>query len=216
MYIYNLGLRFEKTAHTFAAKHALQFPSGKCLTYCELNERSNQFARFFLSRGVVKNDVICIVGYKTPGTFSSLLACLKIGAIYTVIDPAAISYLVDAAKRYNNKAIVTGKVYYFDQPEVLQHTGVIFKDQRYLTTIYPGKNEKDIGQCDEETERDSLDDVFWLLPAEVVKRVGYYSDYFFLYAAFSVLLLFWRLGRGGIFPVASAHILQLEYNNREL
>jgi len=100
----------------------------------------------------------------------------------TVIDKAAIGYLVDAAKRYHDKAIVSGKVYYYDYPDVLQHTGVIFKDHRCLTTTYPGKNEKDIGQYEEETARDSLDDVFWLLPAKVVKDVGYYSDYFFLYA----------------------------------
>jgi len=100
----------------------------------------------------------------------------------TVIDKAAIGYLVEAAKRYNNKAIVSGKVYYYENPEILQHTGVVFKDYRYLTTIYPGRNEKDIGQYDIEKERDSLDDVFWLLPAKVIKDVGYYCDYFFLYA----------------------------------
>ncbi len=100
----------------------------------------------------------------------------------TILDKDAIHYLVEAAKRHNNKAIVSGKVYYYDNPDVLQHTGVIFIDQRYLKTAYPGKNEKDIGQFEKEEERDSLDDVFWLLPKNLVKDVGFYSEYFFLYA----------------------------------
>lgn len=100
----------------------------------------------------------------------------------TIIDKDAIGYLVDAAMRHDNKAIVSGKVYYFDHPNVIQHTGVIFTDKRYLKTTYPGRNKEDKGQFDKELERDSLDDVFWLLPAEVFNSVGYYSHFFFLYA----------------------------------
>jgi GT2 family glycosyltransferase len=100
----------------------------------------------------------------------------------TVIDQDAIGYLVDSAKRHNNNAIVTGKVYYYDNPDILQHTGEIITDFRFLKTIAPGRNEKDIGQYDVEIERDALDDVFWLLPSRVVAEVGLYCDYFFLYA----------------------------------
>ncbi|HPI68629.1 MAG TPA: glycosyltransferase family 2 protein [Bacteroidales bacterium] len=100
----------------------------------------------------------------------------------TIIDKSAITELVNVAKRHNNQAIVSGKVYYYDHPDILQHTGVMFTDKRYLTTYYPGRNEKDTGQCDIESERDSLDDVFWLLPYGLVQDVGLYCDYFFLYA----------------------------------
>ncbi|MFW5793377.1 MAG: glycosyltransferase [Bacteroidota bacterium] len=100
----------------------------------------------------------------------------------TIIDKNAIEFLVGAAQRYNDMAIVSGKVYYYDQPDILQHTGVIFTDHRYLKTDYPGRNEKDTGQFDNEVERDSLDDVFWLLPRPLVEDVGFYSNYFFLYA----------------------------------
>jgi GT2 family glycosyltransferase len=100
----------------------------------------------------------------------------------TVIDKDAIGYLVSAAKRYHNRAIVSGKVYYYDYPDILQHTGEIISDFRFLKTIAPGRNERDIGQYDEEIQRDALDDVFWLLPSAVVQEVGLYSDYFYLYA----------------------------------
>lgn len=100
----------------------------------------------------------------------------------TIIDKHAITELVGAAKRHSNRAIVSGKVYYHSHPDTLQHTGVVFKDPRYLTTSYPGQNQKDVGQFDEELERDSLDDVFWLFPSQLIKDIGLYCNYFFLYA----------------------------------
>ncbi len=100
----------------------------------------------------------------------------------TVIDSEAVTHLVDACKRHNDRAIVTGKVYYFHNPAILQHTGVVFTDKRYLKTAYPGQGEEDNGQYDQEMERDSLDDVFWLFPAKLIDEIGYYSPYFFLYA----------------------------------
>jgi GT2 family glycosyltransferase len=100
----------------------------------------------------------------------------------TIIHFKAIDELVSAAQRHGNKAIVSGKVYYFDQPDVIQHTGVIFTNHKYLRTHYPGRNEKDVGQFDKEVERDSLDDVFWLVPSRIIEDVGHYCNYFFLYA----------------------------------
>lgn len=100
----------------------------------------------------------------------------------TVLDRSAIGYLTDAAQRHQNRAIISGKVYYYDHPDILQHTGEVITDRRYLKAIAPGRNERDTGQYDVETERDALDDVFWLLPLQVVEDVGFYCDSFFLYA----------------------------------
>lgn len=100
----------------------------------------------------------------------------------TVIARDAVTHLVNAAMRHDNKAVITGKVYYFSNPDILQHTGEIITDSRFNYAISPGRNEKDTGQFDMETERDALDDVFWLLPAGLVRDVGLYCDYFFLYA----------------------------------
>jgi GT2 family glycosyltransferase len=100
----------------------------------------------------------------------------------TILDKDAIGHLVSAAMRYDDRAIISGKVYYYDHPDILQHTGEMITDHRYINAIAPGRNEKDIGQFDEEAERDALDDVFWLLPAGIVHDVGLYCEYFFLYA----------------------------------
>jgi GT2 family glycosyltransferase len=100
----------------------------------------------------------------------------------TIIDRGAIRHMVNALQRHNSKAIVTGKVFYYDQPDILQHTGALFKNHKFLSTEYPGKNIKDIGQFNQELERDSLDDVFWMFPSQLIDEIGYYSCYFYLYA----------------------------------
>jgi len=99
----------------------------------------------------------------------------------TLLDEKAIHYLFEAAERNKQNAIVSGKIYHFDKPNILQRTGSFFSDKNYLKEIYPGKDEEDRGQHDKEEERDMLDDIFWLIPKKIFQEVGYYSNNFFLY-----------------------------------
>lgn len=99
----------------------------------------------------------------------------------TIIDPKAIECLTETAQKHNDDAIISGKVYHFDRPNVLQYTGSFFSDKRYLKEYYPCKNEEDKGQCDTEEERDMIDDIFWLVPNKIYQDVGLYSNNFFLY-----------------------------------
>jgi GT2 family glycosyltransferase len=96
----------------------------------------------------------------------------------TIIDPTAISSLVAACKKHNNKAIITGKVYHYDEPNKIQDIGYHFKDNNLLTCIPIGLNENDVGQYDDECERDILDDIFWLFPNNLYEEIGKYSTYF--------------------------------------
>lgn len=100
----------------------------------------------------------------------------------TIIDENAIKHLVETGERYDQNAIISGKVYHFDQPGVLQYVGGVYKDKKYLKMNNIHVNEKDEGQCDLEDERDMLDDIFWLLPNKIFENIGKYSDHFFLYA----------------------------------
>lgn len=99
----------------------------------------------------------------------------------TIIDREAVSYLVEAGLKNKNKAIISGIIYHFEKPNTIQRTGSLFSDRRYLKEIYPGKDELDRGQFIQDEERDMLDDIFWLIPSEIFKEVGYYSNYFFIY-----------------------------------
>lgn len=100
----------------------------------------------------------------------------------TVIDKDAVKYLVEASEKYNDGAIISGKVYHFDKPEVFQYLGGLYKDKKYLIMDNIYEDEVDSGQCDKEAERDMLDDIFWLLPTKVYNEVGNYSNNYFLYA----------------------------------
>lgn len=100
----------------------------------------------------------------------------------TIIDPCAISNLVLSAMKNDNNAIVSGKVYHFNDLKRLQYIGGNLVNRNYLIVENPGKNEIDNGQYDKEEQRDMLDDIFWLIPSRVFKKVGLYSNFFFLYA----------------------------------
>ncbi|MEC1022070.1 bacitracin non-ribosomal peptide synthetase BacA [Bacillus paralicheniformis] len=57
------------------------------MTYQELDEKSNQVARFLIGKGVEKGDYIGVIGKRSLGTIVNLLAVLKTGAAYIPLDP---------------------------------------------------------------------------------------------------------------------------------
>lgn len=101
----------------------------------------------------------------------------------TVIDSKAIKNLINASKRYENNAIVSGKVFNFAPKDSLQYVGQKSDPSGGLNqvSIVKNKNEKDIGQYDFEMELGMLDDIFWLIPKRVYKSLGHYSEDFFMY-----------------------------------
>ena len=100
----------------------------------------------------------------------------------TILDTNAITSLVESCERHYNKAIVSGKVYHFDDPLRIQTIGGKMKTHKYLIVDTQGRNEMDKGQYDQEEERDMIDDIFWLIPSSIYKEIGNYSNHFFLYA----------------------------------
>jgi D-alanine--poly(phosphoribitol) ligase subunit 1 len=87
MYRYNLGIKFEEVAKKYAKNIALKFSKSHTISYDELNKWANQIARLMLDRGIKQKDVVCISGNKISSTFACMIACLKIGAIYSIFDP---------------------------------------------------------------------------------------------------------------------------------
>ncbi len=96
----------------------------------------------------------------------------------TVLDQAAVSELVKAAARQQNNCIVTGIVYDYHQPEIIQQTGSKCINRRRLVYEPLHRNVRDPGLLEEDVEMDMIDDVFWLLPRSVIKKVGYYCNHF--------------------------------------
>ncbi len=97
----------------------------------------------------------------------------------TFIDNNAITCLVETAKKHQDKCVVAGKVYFYDDKNILQTVGNEF-DRVKMQEKRIGYGETDIGQYDQEAERGMIDDIFMLLPSSIYREVGGYSKYFFL------------------------------------
>lgn len=76
---------FETTASRRPAHPAICFGE-QTLTYAELNDRANQFARYLRSRNIGVGDLVAIYLEKSCDLFVSILGSLKVGAGYIPID----------------------------------------------------------------------------------------------------------------------------------
>lgn len=86
MYTYNLGQAFQKVCEQYGDKTAIIFDGKEHITFYELNCLSNKIANFLLRNGLRKRDVVAIQNKKSSVGFAAMLACLKLGIIYTNFD----------------------------------------------------------------------------------------------------------------------------------
>ena len=82
---FNLGGLFYSVVEHNHDKIALRYYHNS-FTYRDINETSNQIANYLLLKDIQPNDVIAIFNAKTYIGFSTMIACIKIGAIYTNLD----------------------------------------------------------------------------------------------------------------------------------
>lgn len=98
----------------------------------------------------------------------------------TIIDKNAIAEMVKTSQDFGDKALVTGKVYHYDNPSILQFVGFKCINQRSLSFKRMGLDEKDDGQYDKVVESDMIDDIFVLHSVNIYKEIGGYSPYFWI------------------------------------
>jgi len=87
MYEYNLAIRFQTVASQHGDRTAIWFSQSEQVSYAELNKLANRTARFLVQRGIKKTDVVSISGQKSVLTFASMIASLKLGCPYVILDP---------------------------------------------------------------------------------------------------------------------------------
>lgn len=85
--LYNLGQKFHLIAKENANNIAIYPTKGMGITYQEIDMLSNKLANYLLEKGLEQNDVIAILNNKSFVSYSLMIACLKIGVIYTNLDP---------------------------------------------------------------------------------------------------------------------------------
>src|SRR5712671_4693521 len=87
MYEHNLAIRFQRVGADHPQRVALWLSNDETITYGELNKLANRLARLLSAKGVGLGDVVCLSGKKTIRTFAFVIGCLKLGAVYSVLDP---------------------------------------------------------------------------------------------------------------------------------
>jgi len=93
------------------------------------------------------------------------------------VDSKIISSLVEVAESKKMIGFVTGKVFYYDHPEILQTVGKL-GDKKFWRGGHIGAKEKDIGKYEEIREIDWCDDIFWLVKRELFIKTGGYDTEF--------------------------------------
>jgi GT2 family glycosyltransferase len=94
-------------------------------------------------------------------------------------DTKVLTELVKIAQTDKMIGFVTGKVYFFDQPDILQSVGKK-EDPIRWNGDHLGGREKDIGQYDFISERPFIDDIFTLVSSKLYSETGGYDTTFFL------------------------------------
>lgn len=125
-------------------------------------------------------------GYSGGFNFGLEYAFDTINADYVLItnndvkaDNRVITSLVETAEKHAKIGFVTGKVYYYDAPDILQTVGK-YSHKILWKGGHIGNKQKDIGQFEEERELDFADDVFTLVSRELYLTIGGYDPDFFL------------------------------------
>lgn len=85
----NLGQAFERVSKARASHTALSYADGTRITYAELGDRVERIAAGLLQRGLKSREVVALFNHKSVDGIAAILACTKLGLLYTNIDPAS-------------------------------------------------------------------------------------------------------------------------------
>jgi D-alanine--poly(phosphoribitol) ligase subunit 1 len=125
-YPHNARDRFDEIVATHGERVALRWSDTTSVTYAELDRLSNQVAHFLRQQGVEKGDRVCIRLDKQTLTYAIILACLKSGAPYFIVDPsnprARVEHIVG---RCMPKVVFSAK----ESPLELAHDRVLIVDK---------------------------------------------------------------------------------------
>ncbi len=85
----NLGMAFERVSKARASHTALAYVDGTRISYAELNDRVERIAAGLRQLGLKAREVVALFNHKSVDGIAAILACNKLGLLYTNIDPAS-------------------------------------------------------------------------------------------------------------------------------
>ena len=128
---------FENQVLLCPNKPAIVFEN-EIITYNELNKKSNRLAHFLQEKGVKAHDKVVILGEKSIDLYVSIMAILKIGALYVPVDieypKERIDLIISDCKP---KYIIVDEKY----PKIINHNNKYTLPLKNID-IYSDKNPK--------------------------------------------------------------------------
>jgi len=85
-YQFNLALNFKHICSKFNHNTAIEFNDGSFLNYEELDRLSDKISSYLITKKIVQGNVVAILNDKSCWGYAAMLACLKLGVIYTNLD----------------------------------------------------------------------------------------------------------------------------------
>jgi D-alanine--poly(phosphoribitol) ligase subunit 1 len=86
----NLGIAFEEIATRHEGRVALVYPAtGEQISYGTLSQLVDRISGALWAKGLRQGQVAAIFHDKSPAAFAAMLACLRLGIIYTNLDPGS-------------------------------------------------------------------------------------------------------------------------------
>lgn len=87
-FVPNLGIAFQEIALRHARRTALLYPAtGECVSYRDLAQLAERIACTLWAQGMRPGQVVAVFHDKSPAAFAAMLACLRLGVVYTNLDP---------------------------------------------------------------------------------------------------------------------------------
>ena len=118
---------FEKQVDENPNKIAVVFENKK-LTYKELNEKANSLAHYIKSSGITKNSIIGIMVNRSLEMIISIVAVLKAGSTYVLIDNSfpekRVNYILENS---NTKLLITDANYNINFENICRIDEFLFK-----------------------------------------------------------------------------------------
>jgi len=96
-----------------------------------------------------------------------------------ILDPYAISHLIEAGMQDNTIGVVGPLVYHYHEPRVIQSAGGAF-DRNWLSSHY-GQNEPDLGQFERVREVEWVSGCAMMLRRSAIESSGVIDERFFYY-----------------------------------
>ena len=87
-FVSNLGIAFQDVVRRHGNRRALIYPAtGERTSYGELAVLAERIAGMLWEKGLRQGHVAAIFHDKSPAAFAAMLACLRLGVLYTNLDP---------------------------------------------------------------------------------------------------------------------------------